>query len=65
MSNEEYIPILAVDPSYVDSITTELTLQGFNPIILGIVIEQPMIIWHGRKVRRYSWSHSRKRIVEL
>ncbi len=63
MTCEEYVPVLAVRSSYVEDLVDTLRSYGFEPVVLGRVINAPIISWRGEIVKPIYWSHKQGSIV--
>jgi len=56
-SNEEYTPLLVVNPSYEDVIVQELREAGLEPIAIGFVTTLEDVLWGGRPVPKITWDY--------
>ena len=54
---EEYIPILVVDPSHLDSLLEALRSVGLSPGVLGYVTSARGLTYRGAEVSHTCWNH--------
>ncbi len=61
-SNEEYIPLIIVKPSYEDEVLNALRVLGKEPISVGVITSDKDIRWSGRRVPKVIWNYVSGRI---
>ncbi len=64
MTHEEYIPILVVRESFVETILEELRMRGLSPAIMGRIVCTPKCItWRGMEVPKIVWHYTEGRVL--
>lgn len=62
-SNEEYIPMLIIEASYLDTVLETLINTGFQPKILGTIINTKILSFRGTLLKKIMWNYSLGRII--